>query len=92
MVTFPLTAVVEEVTRTHTVRSGVVGVMSTDTDPAPGHVVPTVAVTPAGVVPTEAVMRWVSFLPCEVSSRTTVVSAVEPATLVTVTAAGLVAV
>ncbi len=51
-----------------------------------------VAVTPVGALATEAVMRWVRFLPSEVSSRTNVVSAVEVPTLSTVTPAGEVAV
>src|SRR5688500_12622941 len=91
MVTVPLTAVVEEVTRTQSVWLGVVGAVSTNDGPA-AQVVPMVAVTPAGVPATEAVMRWVRFLPSEVSSMVIVVSAMEPASLSTVTPAGAVTV
>jgi hypothetical protein len=94
MVTVPLTAVVDDVTFTHRLWSGEVGVVSTATEAvvALAQLVPTVAVVPAGVVAMVAVIRCWRFLPAEVSSRTNDVSAVEVLTLSTDTAPGEVAV
>jgi hypothetical protein len=92
MFTFPLTAVVEDVTRTQSVTSALVGVVSTEVVAAPGQLVPIVAVTPDGALLTVAVIRCASFLPADVSSSTSVVSAVAPVTRLTVTPPGAVAV
>ena len=93
-VTVPLTAVVDDVTFTHTVWLAEVGVVSTEVEPAVAGAapVPTVVVTPAGELVTVVVSRCFRFLPAEVSSRTNDVSAVDPPTWFTVTAPGVVAV
>jgi hypothetical protein len=90
-VTLPLTADGDEVTRTQNVWSALAGVVSMKFV-APSHVVPTVAVTPAGVLPIVAVMRWAMFLPSDVSSTVIKASATDVADFSIVTPAGVLAV